>query len=373
MPESVTDDDASESSFRARLKAEADGLRDLPAFQHLAAEVLDPQVREYVDGGAGGRQAIQRNVRAWDRWAILARALVNVEQIDLSCNVLGCDLDLPMLLAPTGSHGSVHPGGELETAEAARRANTLMVLSMSSSRPLSEVAATGAKLWLQLYWGRDRGALRELLAEAKAVGIRALCLTVDMPRPPWLDRPMVDAAAAMSAGADTYMPRAWFQTGDPRAWLHDSRISWADLSWLRDETALPIVLKGITHPDDARTAIERGVDGIVVSNHGGRALEDALTTAEALPRIVDAVGDATDVLVDGGLRSGGDVLKALALGARAALIGRPVLWALGVAGAAGIERVLTILEGGLTASLAMAGCTSVGHLGSESIMLRQVQ
>ncbi len=201
-----------------------------------------------------------------------------------------------------------------------------MVLSMGSSRTIEDVAATGVRFWFQCYWGEDRARLRDLVQHAAAAGCRAICLTVDMPVRPWLSSEMRTGLTEIGHVVPAYMQPRSVHTDPTRAWEHDARITWRDLDWLRSLTALPLVLKGIMTAEDAVLAADHGVGAVIVSNHGGRALDGVAATADALPPIVAAVGGRMQLLVDGGLRSGADVAKAIALGADAVLVGRPVLW-----------------------------------------------
>ena len=317
-------------------------LWTLDEFEQLAVAQMAPAVRTMVQGGAGDGRCIARNRAAWGRWSINTRALVDVSACDLAVAVLGERYALPILLAPSGMHGLVHPEAEAATARAARHADTLMILSMGTSIPIAPVAAVGARHWLQVYWSEDRTALRELIGLAESLGFKALCLTTDMPA-------HIDMA---------------------RTWDHDARLNWDDLAWLRSVTRLPIVLKGIMTPEDARLAAQHGVSAVVVSNHGGRTLADAPATAEVLPEIADAAGGELDILVDGGIRTGADVFKALALGARAVLIGRPLLWGLNAGGSAGVERVVDLLAQELRSTCARAGCTTLSDIRRSALRAR---
>jgi 4-hydroxymandelate oxidase len=346
-------------------------IADLHEFERLAVQVLSAPVGQYVQGGAGRGIALAANEDAWHGWGIYPKALADVSSVDTGIELLGTRLELPVLIAPSGSHGLLHEDGELATAAAAREAGTILVYSVSATRSVQEAGTVGVPLWMQLYWGPDRGALQELLAVALEAGVRALCLTVDMPARPWLHRPMLEAAAELSGYPGAHMPRRAFSAGDTSPWVHDARLTWKDLEWLRSVCPVPLVLKGIMRADDARLAYEHGLDALIVSNHGGRALDDGFATAEVLPEIVAAVDGRAEVLVDGGIRSGADVLKALALGARAVLVGRPVLWGLAVGGSAGAARVLEILRGELESVMAHAGVTKAGRVDRNVIGARR--
>jgi 4-hydroxymandelate oxidase len=295
---------------------------------------------------------------------------VDVSRIDTSTIVLGSPVSMPVLIAPTAFHRLAHPEGELATARAAGRAGTLMAASTSSTYTLEEIAkaATGP-LWYQLYVYRDHGLARNLIQRAEAAGYRALCLTVDTPilgsrerdhrnkltLPAGIRMRNFEAAGLDTAKTGVNFLEYAFKQLDPS-------LTWDAVEWLRGETRLPLILKGIIAPEDGALAAERGVDGIVVSNHGGRQLDGAEATLRALPRVVDAVAGRAEVFVDGGVRRGTDVVKALALGARAVLIGRPCLWGLAAAGEEGVARVLEMLRQELALAMALCGCPVVGAI-----------
>jgi 4-hydroxymandelate oxidase len=345
-------------------------LWTLDEFEQLAIAGMRPAVRTMIQAGAGAGQCIARNRAAWGAWSINSRSLVDVSNCDLSVDVLGERHATPILLAPSGMHGLVHSDAEAATARAARNTNTLMILSMGTSIPIEPVAAVGARHWLQIYWGEDRASLRDLIQLAESCGFKALCLTTDMPARPWLLSEMRAALAELAAITPAYLQPRSAHIDSAREWDHDARLMWSDLAWLRSVTKLPIVLKGIMTPEDARLAAEHGVLAVVVSNHGGRALADAAATAEVLPEIADAVAGHLDILVDGGIRTGADVFKALALGARAVLIGRPVLWGLAVGGAAGVERVVELLVDELRSTCARAGCRAAAEIRRSALRER---
>jgi 4-hydroxymandelate oxidase len=346
-------------------------LWTLDEFEQLAVKSMAPAVRTMVQGGAGDGACITRNRAAWARWSIHSRALVDVSHCDLAVTVLGERLALPILFAPSGIHGLVHAEAEAATARAARNADTLMILSMGMSIPIEPVAAAGARHWLQIYWGEDRARLRELIGLAESFGFKALCLTTDMPTRPWLLREMRAALGQLASVTPAYLQPRTAHIDPTRTWDHDARLTWNDLAWLRSVTKLPIVLKGIMTVDDARLAAEHGVAAVVVSNHGGRALADAPATAEVLPEIAAAAAGRLEILVDGGIRTGADVFKALALGARAVLIGRPVLWGLSAGGSAGVERVVDLLAQELRSTCARAGCNSLADIHRSALRERQ--
>jgi 4-hydroxymandelate oxidase len=281
--------------------------------------------------------------------------------VELSTSLLGEPVKHPILVAPTASHSFAHPEAELATARGAARADALMVISTRSNVTLEELAsaAPDARRWFQVYVMRDRGWTRELMSRAAAAGCTALVLTGDTPyvgrklRPSMATLRVPDAATANRPAAAPAHELASEQ---------DPSISFDAIAWLREESGLPVVVKGVLRGDDARRCVEAGAAGVVVSNHGGRQLDGALATAAALPEVVDAIGDAAEVYVDGGIRSGTDVLRALALGARAVLVGRPVLWALAVGGADGVATVLEHLRQQLWEAAALAGAATIAEI-----------
>jgi 4-hydroxymandelate oxidase len=347
-----------------------DALHHVDDFERVAIDRMTPEARDLANLGAGEGKAVARNRAAWGRWALRQRVLRDVGTCDTAVDLFGVPVSMPLLIAPSGLHGLVHPDAESATARAAQAADTLMVLSMNSTLPVEEVAPHCDKFWFQLYWGADRGFLRELMARAAGAGAKAFCLTLDMPVRPWLLGPMRRALAAVGDVRPAHgFPRSGHLQDDAR-WDHDARLTWADLSWLRANSPLPIVLKGIMTAEDAALAVEHGADAIIVSNHGGRVLDEGLATAEALPAIVAAVAGRIDVHVDGGIRSGADIAKALALGARTALIGRPALWGIAAGGGEGLAAMLDLLRGELRSVMGMIGAGSVAAIDRSSIVER---
>ncbi|MEE2828866.1 MAG: alpha-hydroxy acid oxidase [Myxococcota bacterium] len=347
-------------------------------YEPLAREKLAAMAFDYYVSGARDELTLRRNKAAWKERRLLPRLLVDVSVRDTSTQVLGTPVSAPIVVAPTAFHAMAHPEGECATARGAGAAGTVMVLSTLSNRPVEEVvaAATGP-IWFQLYVYRDRSVTEALVQRVEAAGCSALVLTVDAPVFGTRERDVrngfhlpegLGVANLLPAGHGA-LPAAEGNSGlsDYVDRLFDPSLSWADLAWLRSITSLPIVIKGLVRADDALRAAEAGVDGIVVSNHGGRQLDTTVATAEALGPVVDAVGDRLEVLVDGGIRRGTDVLKAVALGARAVLVGRPVLWGLTVDGAAGVEAVLGMLRSELDQSMALCGCPTVSEITGDLI------
>jgi 4-hydroxymandelate oxidase len=348
----------------------SDGLLCLDDFETAARAVLPEATTGYVDGGSGAELTLRANRAAFDRVRFVPRMLGGFAEADLRTRLLGAELALPVGVAPMAYQRLLHPDGELAVARAARHAGALFVASTLSSVTIEEIAGCGAVTWFQLYWLRDRGVVAELVDRAEAAGCRALVLTVDVPR---MGRRLRDMRAGFVLPPDVVAANlplaatAATRTGSAYASsliTHTARafepaLSWAEVGWLRERTRLPLVLKGVLHPDDARQAVDLGVDGLVVSNHGGRQLDGALPSIDALPAVRDAVGDRCELLLDSGVRSGLDVLRALALGASAALVGRPALWGLAVGGEAGVGRLFDVLREELDDGLTLAGCADL--------------
>ena len=332
-------------------------------YEELAERTLEPGAFGYYAGGAGDEQALAGNVEAWRRLRLRPRVLVDVTEVSTATTVLGTPVSMPLLVAPTAIQRLAHPDGEPGMARAAAAAGTVMCLSTLATATLEQVAAAapdGAR-WLQLYVFRDRGVTRSLVDQAVEHGYGAIVLTVDAPR---LGRRERDLRSGFRVPEEITVPSV-AATGrwagaTPLELLGaiDSSLTWGTLEELRSMSPLPFVLKGIQTAEDAALACEHGVDAIVVSNHGGRQLDAVAPTADLLPEVVEAVAGRLEVYVDGGIRRGGDVVKALALGARAALAGRAPLWGLACAGAAGAERVLELMRNELELALALCGCTS---------------
>lgn len=350
--------------------------------EELARERLGPEPYGYVAGSAGTEATARANRAAFDRWRIVPRFLRDVSVRDLSTTVLGTAFPAPVGLAPVGVQGIVHPDAELAVARAAGALGLPMVLSTVSSYPMEEVAATGGgPKWFQLYWPRDKEVAASLVSRAAAAGFSALVLTLDTFILAWRPRDLANGYLPFlhRMGLANYETDPAFLAGlekppaeDPIAsvlrWMSmfgDPSKTWGDLAWLRSQWSGPLLLKGVLHPDDARRAFDAGVDGVIVSNHGGRQIDGEIPSLEALPEVVAAVGDRMTVLLDSGVRTGSDVVKALSLGARAVLLGRPYVYGLGVGGEAGVTHVLRSLLAELDLSMALAGASSLADLGPE--------
>jgi isopentenyl diphosphate isomerase/L-lactate dehydrogenase-like FMN-dependent dehydrogenase len=343
-------------------------------FERLAESRLEPGAFGFYAGGAGDERVLTGNVTAWDRLSLRPRVLVDVSEVTTATTVLGTPVSMPLLIAPVAFQRVAHPEAEPGMARAAAAAGTLMCLSTMATATPEEVAAAapGAPRWFQLYVFRDRGVTRALVEQAREHGYGATVFTVDAPR---LGRRERDLRTGFRVPAEMTVPSlaafGRWEGATPLETLGpiDSSLTWANLDELRALSPLPLVLKGIQTAEDAALACEHGVDAIVVSNHGGRQLDAVAPTAELLPEIVEAVAGRIVVYVDGGIRRGSDVVKALALGARAVLAGRAPLWGLACDGEAGAMRVLQLLRDEIELSLALCGCTSPegvtrSHLGT---------
>jgi 4-hydroxymandelate oxidase len=337
---------------------------NLGEFEPLARKKLDPATYDYYAGGAGDEVTLDQNRSAWRDITLRHRALVDVSRRDLSTTVLGQRVEFPALVAPTAFHKLAHPDGECATARGA--AGTIMILSTLSTMPVEDViAAARGPVWFQLYVLRDRGITRELVERAVRAGCKALVLTVDAPvlgrRERDVKRAFVLPPGITIANLAQALPKTAHDSG-LAVWFAsqlDQSLTWRDLEWLRSITDLPIVVKGIVRGDDAAHAVEHGASAVVVSNHGGRQLDGAPATARALPEVIEGAGGRAEVLVDGGIRRGVDVVRALALGARAVLLGRPILWALATGGEAGVARALALFAAEIDLAMALCGCPDV--------------
>ncbi|KGH43632.1 lactate 2-monooxygenase [Modestobacter caceresii] len=403
------------------------------ALAREAERRLDARAHGYVAGGAGDEATQRADRTAFDRWSVVPRVLRDVSRRDTSVELFGRRLPAPVLLGPVGALELVHPEGDLAVARAAAAVGVPMVFSNQASVPMETTAAAmgDSPRWMQLYWSTSDELVESLLGRAEASGCDAVVVTLDTTmlgwRPRDLDlghlpfalgkgiaqytsdpvfRRLVEERAAATAARPTGaaagpvdrqprpnlaavralvgMARAWpgplvenLRSPLPRAAVETflsiySRpsITWADLAWLRERTRLPIVLKGVLHPDDARRAVDEGVDGLVVSTHGGRQVDRSIAALDALPDVVDAVADRVPVLFDSGVRSGADVLVAVALGARAVLLGRPYAWGLGVAGEDGVRQVVEDVLGEFDLTLGLTGHTAVDQLTREALRRR---
>ncbi len=352
-------------------------LLDLTDVEAAALERLDPMTLGYYAGGAGEERTLRSNRAAWAELDLWHRALVDVSTRSTATSLLGLDLPAPVLVAPTALHRLAHPDGELATARACSDAGVPMVVSSLASTLLEDVVeATSAPVLLQLYVGRHREVAEALVERAERAGCVGIQLTVDTPV--WGERHRehrtgfhlpdgVDVVNLRRHSPDVGAPTTG-GIGEVLGWTVSPTITWDDLSWLCGSTRLPVLTKGVCRPDDARRALDAGAAGVVVSNHGGRQLDGAPATARSLGAVAEVVRDADPaavVLVDGGVRTGADALRALALGAHAVQLGRPILWGLAVGGQAGVARVLELFTSDLDRTLALAGCASLDDVTAD--------
>jgi 4-hydroxymandelate oxidase len=359
------------------------GPVNVSEFEALARERMTASAYDYYAGGAEDEVTVAANRDGFARLALRPRVLTGTHEVSMRVELPGASLSCPVFLAPTAFNKLGHPDGELAAVRAAGAADTLMCCSTISSTPIEDVAAAASgPLWFQLYVYRDREVTRDLVRRAEVAGCRALVLTVDTPR---LGRRERDARNAFALPPDIAIANLerygtadalrWASTSSFTAYVHrliDDSLTWESVTWLRGITALPVLIKGIVTAEDAVLAIEHGAAGVIVSNHGGRQLDGTVATIDALPAIADAVAGRVPVLVDGGIRRGTDVFKALALGATAVGIGRAYLWGLAADGEAGVTRVLEMLRAELELTMALAGCPTVGAIGRERVKTVQL-
>ena len=370
------------SSYPASARAlgagpvQAPYILDLDELERDAASTLGEMAYAYYSGGAQEERLLEENVEAWRGWHLNPTVLVDVSQISTSTTVLGDEIMAPIIVAPSAVHRLAHSDGELATARAASESGTIMTLSSLSSTPLEDVAAAGggAPQWMQIYILKDRGRTRDMVERVAASGFRSLVLTVDAPvsglrsseirrgvhLPEDLDLPnLADLTDARNPG-EGFMAVVGRQ--------FDPSLTVDDVTWLAELTDLPVIVKGVARGDDAVRCFEAGARGVIVSNHGARQLDDAPPTARMLPEVVDALQGRTEVFVDGGLRRPADVVKALALGARAVLLGRPILWALAAGGDAGVQDLLTWFTLELRRTMALCGARSIEEIESSLVI-----
>lgn len=348
------------------------------ARQRLSAEAFG-----YVSGGAGGEETMRANRAAFERWQIVPRMLRNVSERDVRVNLLGATQPAPVMLAPIGVQSIVHPEAEVAVARAAASMGLPFILSTASSKTMEEVAqaadaAGAATRWYQLYWGRDPELTASFLGRAERAGYSAIVVTLDTPLLSWRERDIALAYLPflLGEGIANYLSDPVFRASlpqppeeNPQAAImrfvqvfSNPTLTWDDLKFLREHTRLPILLKGILHPDDARQALDAGAAGIIVSNHGGRQVDGAIPALDALPGVVAAIQGRAPVLFDSGIRRGADIFRAVALGANTVLLGRPYMWGLALGGEAGVRDVLLNTLADLDLTLALSGYTSCAQL-----------
>jgi isopentenyl diphosphate isomerase/L-lactate dehydrogenase-like FMN-dependent dehydrogenase len=354
--------------------------------EQQAKAVLTPEAFAYVAGAAGAEDTMRANREGFRRWRIVPRFLRNVAERDLSTSVMGLRLRAPVLLAPVGVQSILHPEAELAVARAAGSVGVPMVLSTLSSVPLETIAQTlgDAPRWFQLYWPQNNDLAASFLSRAERAGYSALVVTLDTYHLAWRERDLQKAYLPFlqAQGLANYLTDPVFRAALPvppekdplpavlyfLQTVSNPALTWKDLAFLRRHTRLPILLKGILDPDDARQALDHGAQGIVVSNHGGRQLDGAIAAIDALPRVAKAVGDRTTLLFDSGIRRGADVIKAIALGAKSVLLGRPYCYGLAVGGEAGVRDVLENLIADIDLTLGLAGCASFADLSHGNLV-----
>ena len=361
------------------------GWRELQA---AAEQVMTPGAVGYVSGGAGGEETMRANREAFDRWRLVPRMLRGIPaQRDLSTTVLGTAMPAPVLLAPVGVLSIVHADAERAVARAAAALGLAMVVSTASSTSMEDLQTefAGSPAWYQLYWPKDRDVAASLVARAQAGGYTALVVTLDTWQLGWRPRDLSAAYLPFlrGEGIANYVSDPAFRAGlvappeqDPNAavlhflaMFNNPALTWDDLGWLQSQTTLPIVLKGLQHPDDVRRALDAGVDAVICSNHGGRQVDGAIGSLDALPGIVAAAGELP-VLFDSGVRTGADAVKALALGAAAVLLGRPWVYGLALGGEVGVEHVLKAFLADLDLQLGLSGHSLVSELSPASLLAR---
>ncbi|HET9372870.1 MAG TPA: alpha-hydroxy acid oxidase [Vicinamibacterales bacterium] len=344
-------------------------------FEAIARSLMSPSAYDYYAGGANDEITLAANERGFSKLAFRPRVLTGVDEVDTSTTMLGTRLPFPVALAPTAFNRLGHPDGEIAAARAAAAAGTLMCCSTIASTSLEDIAlaAPDGARWFQLYVYRDREVTRDLIQRAEASGYRAIVLTVDTPR---LGRRERDVRVPFNLPDGVSIQNLerygrndatrWGGSSSFQEYVHrllDASLTWESVDWLCATTTLPVVIKGVIAPSDGEHAIEHGAAAVVVSNHGGRQLDGTMATIDALPAVAHAISGRIPILLDGGVRRGTDVLKAIALGAKAVLIGRPYLWALAAQGEAGVARVLEMFRSEIDLAMALAGVRSVGDIG----------
>lgn len=356
--------------------------------EEQARQRLSPEAFGYVAGGAGGEETMRANRAAFERWQIVPRMLRNVGQRDLRVQVLGASMPAPVMLAPIGVQSIVHPEAEVAVVRAAASIGVPFILSTASSKTMEEVAQAADAVgktprWYQLYWGRDPELTASFLSRAEKAGYSAIVVTLDTPILSWRERDISLAYLPflLGEGIANYLSDPVFRASlpqppeeNPQAAVmrfvqvfSNPTLTWDDLKFLREHTSLPLLLKGILHPDDARHALDAGATGIIVSNHGGRQVDGAIPALDALPGVVAAVRGRVPVLFDSGIRRGADVFRAVALGAQAVLLGRPYMWGLTLGGEAGVRDVALNTLADLDLTLALSGYTSCAQLTPEAL------
>lgn len=362
--------------YHPKLEQLTPDLLSLPRYAQRARDCMPEPYWAFIAGGAADEISVRQNRLGFDHWQILPRMLVDFACTHTQTCVLGQMLEHPIILAPTGYQRLVHPMGELATAEAAEATDTLMTVSTQASQPLDAIAERISRRWFQLYWQPECSDNIRLLERAQSLGYQALVVTVDAPvsglrqRSQLAGFQMPDDVSAVNVQGHR-VPGIRVSGGGQSSILHGmmpDAMNWADLEWLLQQTELPVLLKGVLHPEDALRAQQLGVAGLVISNHGGRTLDGVVTPLQMLPAIRQAVGEHYSLLLDGGIQRGTDVFKALALGANAVMIGRPVYYGLAVAGALGVAHQLQLLRHELEMAMALAGTPTLSAIHRHSVL-----
>ncbi|WP_040979421.1 lactate 2-monooxygenase [Oceanobacillus jeddahense] len=358
-------------------------------WENLARKKLQDGPFYYIAGGAGSEKTMRANLKALSKQEIIPRMLRNVDQRDLSVHLFGQKYPFPILQAPIGVQSIIHEEGDIGSAKASAEMGVPYIASSASSVPMEKIAEAmeDAPRWFQLYWSRDSEIVASFLSRAEKSGYSAIVVTLDTPMMAWREKDLKNVYLPFLAGEGVanYFTDPAFLTKldkppqeDPQAaimhWttiFGNTGLTWDDIDFLREHTKLPIILKGILHPEDAKLAVKKGVDGIIVSNHGGRQVDGAIGALDALPDVAAAVGDKATILMDSGIRRGSDILKAMALGAEAVLVGRPLMYGLAVAGQRGVKEVMQNILADLDITMGLAGQSSVSNL--EASLLRKME
>lgn len=350
---------------------------NLNEYEILAGEKISSSAYDYYRGGADEEITLKENRSAFKKIFLKYRVLRDVSKVDLSTGILGTEISMPVLIAPTAFHKMAHPDGEIAVAKAASAEDTIMVLSTFSNSDMEEVVkANGKNVWFQLYVYKDREVTRELIHRAKNAGMKAIVLTVDAPYIGHREKDMKNKFSLPEhLSVKNLLPssKEKFPVTDKSGLAEyvsknlDPSLSWKDIDWIKSVSDLPLIIKGIGCKEDASISVDCGVDGLIVSNHGGRQLDTCRATIDVLPEVAEAAGSKTEILIDGGIRKGTDVIKALALGAKAVLIGRPVIWGLACSGEKGVRDVLNILKYEIILAMALCGINSVNEIDKSFI------
>lgn len=359
-----------------------DGILDIKGFEQFTQERLPESLRAFFSSGAGDEITLKENAAAFDRIKLLPRVLQNVKKRSLSTIILNQAIDFPLLIAPMAFQRLAHPHGEIATIKAAQEHNVIMVLSTCSTCSFEEIKEnTSISAWFQLYIYKDRKITQNLVQLAESFGYQGIVLTVDVPlygkrikelHHPITLTPDFEIKNLQNAGLNL---KGIFssQLTSHLASLLDPTITWNDIEWLRSITTLPVILKGIVNPKDIQIAIEHNIDALIVSNHGGRQLDTTLSSVDALKLVRDTVGGNLEIILDGGIRKGVDILKALALGAKAVMVGRPILWGLATSGEEGVKQIINILKSELDLAMALCGYTSINQINEEVLFFEHVR